>query len=147
MPAKGGGVVEPATPPEREAVAAARALIGARKAEGRHHVASAVLTASGARHLALNLEALLGRASICAEAVAIGMAAEAERDTRIVFSVAVNRRGEVIAPCGGCRELLADWGPKARIAVPTGGDPNAWEILPLADLLPRAYKAHLRGLP
>jgi cytidine deaminase len=124
-----------------EAVAAARALIAERAEEGRHHVAAAVITQAGAFHLGLNLESGLGRAAICAESVAIGMARTADRQARIAFSVAVNRRGLVIPPCGLCRELLIDYGAEARVAVPGGAD---WLALPLAELLPHAYKAALR---
>ncbi|MFN3615012.1 MAG: hypothetical protein ACK4WC_10685, partial [Rubrimonas sp.] len=56
-----------------EALAAARALIDRLKAEGRHHVAATVLTARGA-YTAASLECVLPRGSVCAEAVAIGMA-------------------------------------------------------------------------
>ena len=124
------------------AVAAARALIAARAEEGRHHVAAAVLTEAGRRHVALNLESTLGRAAICAEAVAIGMARTHAPDVRIAFSVAVNRRGLVIPPCGLCRELLLDYGAGAEVAVPTEAD---WTRVPLAELLPRAYKGAERG--
>ncbi len=124
------------------ALADARALIARLKREGRHHVASTVLTAGGA-YTAANLECMLPRGSICAEAVAIGMAAVAEPFAPIVFSVAVNRRGEVIPPCGFCRELLMDYGPDAAIAV--GEDGAALRLRPLSALLPDAYKAHLRN--
>ncbi|MEM1384778.1 MAG: cytidine deaminase [Pseudomonadota bacterium] len=136
---------------EAAALAAARALIGARKREGRHHVAATVLTASGRAYTANNLESVLGRAAICAEAVAIGMATTAEAEAEIVFAVAVNRRGEVIPPCGMCRELLLDFGPDARIGVPTGDAPcpdgTGAIACPLADLVPHAYKADRRGAP
>lgn len=124
------------------ALAAARALIGKLRREGRHHVAATVLTGGGA-YTAANLECMLPRGSICAEAAAIGMAAVAEPFAPVVFSVAVNRRGEVIPPCGFCRELLMDYGPDAVIAV--GEDGPALRLRPLSALLPDAYKAHLRN--
>jgi cytidine deaminase len=129
---------------EAQALTDARALIARLKSEGRHHVAATLLTAGGA-YTAASLECVLPRGSICAEAVAIGMAAAAEPFAPILFAVAVNRRGEVIPPCGFCRELLVDYGPEARIAVgETGG---ALAVAPLRDLLPHAYKAHLRLNP
>jgi cytidine deaminase len=124
-----------------DALAAARALIGRLAAEGRHHVASTLLTESGA-YTAVNLECLLPRGSICAEPVALGMAAVAEPGAAITFSVAVNRRGEVIPPCAFCRELLMDYGAQALIA--TGERDGQLTLKPLQDLLPDAYKAHLR---
>ena len=125
------------------AIEAARRLIASRGKEGRHHVAATVITASGAAYTAVHLESALGRAAICAEAVAIGMAAAAEDDTEIIFSAAVNQRGEVIPPCGLCRELLLDFGPGSSIAVPAE---NGIEILTLAELVPRPCKSKERGL-
>jgi hypothetical protein len=68
--------------------------------------------------------------------------AAADPGAEIIFSVAVNRRGEVIPPCGPCRELLADYGARARVAVPGGAD---YAIMAADTLLPVPYKAHLRG--
>jgi cytidine deaminase len=126
----------------RAALAEARALIARLKEEGRHHVASTVLTAQ-ASYTAVNLECMLPRGSICAEAVAIGMAAAAEPRAPVIFSVAVNRRGEVIPPCGFCRELLMDYGPHALVCIGEEAD-GALRLRGLTALLPDAYKAHLR---
>ena len=109
--------------------------------EGRHHVAATVLTASGA-YTGINLECTLPQGSVCAEPVAIGAALTSEPGAPILFSVAVNRRGEVIPPCGCCRELLADFGPHAEIAV--AEVEGAIRTAPLRALLPDAYKARLR---
>ncbi|MEM6421841.1 MAG: hypothetical protein AAF698_04560 [Pseudomonadota bacterium] len=130
--------------PIAAALAAARDLIGRRAKEGRHHVAATVITRAGNSYTAVNTDSVLGRAAICAEAVAIGMACAAERDAEIVFCVAVNRRLEVIAPCGFCRELLLDYGSEALIGLP--GDDDVCVPRPLADLVPHAYKAGRRGV-
>lgn len=128
------------TDPQRiaDAVAQARALIAARGAEGRHHVAAAVLTDSGALHLSLSLENRAAWASICAEPGAVAAALTADPAARIVLAVAVNREGAVVAPCSRCRELLADHGPDAQVAVPGGSD---YRLVTLQDLMPLAYKA------
>jgi cytidine deaminase len=130
--------------PNGAAVAAARALISERAKEGRHHVAATVLTRSGQSYTAVNIDSVLGRAAVCAEAVAIGMATTAEPDAEIVFVCAVNRRLVVIAPCGLCRELLLDYGPDAHVAVPSEG--MEFTTRPLSDLMPDAYKAGRRGV-
>jgi cytidine deaminase len=121
----------------RAAVEAARAFIRTRQRGDWHSVAAVVLTASGRRHLAVNLDSTLPRASICAEPVAIGMAMAADPDDPVVFCGAVNRRGEVIPPCGPCRELMLDYAAGARVAVPEGADMG---FRPLAELMPTAYK-------
>jgi cytidine deaminase len=66
---------------------------------------------------AVHLEATVGRIAVCAEAIAIGMAATAG-DTEIEMIVAVNRVGQVVSPCGMCRELIADYAPDAMVIVP-----------------------------
>ncbi len=123
------------------AVADARALI-ARQTRGEWHtVAAVVVTAKGAQFIGINLDSVLPRASVCAEPVALGMAATADPDDAVLFCCAVNRRGEVIPPCGVCRELLLDYAGQAQIAVPGGDD---YVLRPLAELVPDAYKADRR---
>ena len=115
------------------ALEAARALIAERVEEGRHHVASVAATAERL-HLGLNLECTLPRATICAEPGAIAAARVAEPGAPIEVVVAVNRRGEVIPPCGVCRELLVDYAPGCLVIVP--GE----RAVPLRALLPEAWK-------
>lgn len=130
--------------PYGQAIAAARDMIAERAKEGRHHVAATVLTRAGNSYTAVNIDSVLGRAAVCAEAVAIGMAATAEPEAEIAFACAVNRRQVVIAPCGLCRELLLDYGPEAIVAVPTEG--HEWTTRTLAELVPDPYKAGRRGV-
>lgn len=123
--------------PYRELLEAARAIIKERFKEGAHHVGAALRTGSGQVFQAVHLESNIGGANVCAEAVALGMAAAAG-DTRIEAIVAVNRHGDVVSPCGICRELISDYSPAARVIVPstTDGEP---EIVSIADLLPNKY--------
>ena len=121
----------------RAAIAAAQEFIKARQRGDWHSVASVVLTASGARYIGMNLDSTLPRASVCAEPVAIGMAMAADPDDPVVFCGAVNRRGEVIPPCGPCRELMLDYAPNALVAVPDGA---GMAFRPMAELMPTAYK-------
>jgi cytidine deaminase len=136
-----------------EAVASARALVAARAKEGRHHVAASVITTTGRLHTAINVDSVLGRAAVCAEAVAIGMACAAEPEAEIAFSVAVNRRSVVIAACGLCRELLLDYGARSLVAIPDrradGSVPEGaadYRVVSLADLVPEPYKQGFRGV-
>lgn len=130
-------------PQEIAAVRAARALIAERGAEGRHHVASALLAGDGRLFTALNLESVLPQAAVCAEPGTLAMAFSAEPAVETVaFIAAVNRRGEVIPPCGVCRELLLDHAPEAGVAVPGGED---FQVAPLIELLPLPYKSGRRA--
>jgi cytidine deaminase len=101
----------------------------------RHEIGAALRTHSGQIYTAVNLDTRLRRASVCAEAVVIGMAVGAG-DTEIEAIVAVNRDEQVVAPCGICRELLADYAPAARIIVPSIAGP---EPLTIGVLLPHRY--------
>ncbi|WGW04832.1 cytidine/deoxycytidylate deaminase family protein [Tropicibacter oceani] len=121
----------------REAMSAARDFIKHRQRGDWHSVASVVLTSSGARYIGMNLDSTLPRASVCAEPVAIGMAMAADPDDTVLFCGAVNRRGEVLPPCGPCRELMLDYAPNAFVAVPDG---EGMAFKPMADLMPTAYK-------
>ena len=123
------------TESERALVAAARDLTTQRFKEGWHHIACALRTRSGRVYRAVHLEATVGRIAVCAEAVAIGMAA-ADGDTEIDTIVAVNRWGEVVPPCGMCRELISDYAPEARVIVP---DDNDETVVPVRWLLPKKY--------
>jgi cytidine deaminase len=121
---------------DRALVAAAREIIAKRFKEDYHHVGAALRTKSGQVFAAVHLEAYIGRIAVCAEAVALGMAAAAG-DTKIDTVVAVDRRGEVVSPCGMCRELILDYSRDAKVIIL--GE-NGEESLPMASLLPNKYQ-------
>jgi cytidine deaminase len=121
---------------DRALLNAAREIIAKRFKEDYHHVGAALRTKSGRVYAAVHLEAYIGRTSICAEAVALGMAA-ADGDTKIETIVAVDRRGEVVSPCGMCRELLLDYSPEVQVIIP---GPEGEESQPMANLLPLKYQ-------
>lgn len=118
-----------------ELINTASQLITARFKPDYHEVGAALRTRSGQVFSAVHLEATVGRIAVCAEAVAIGMAATAG-DTQIEMIVAVNRVGQVVSPCGMCRELIADYAPDAKVIVPDETGPI---IVAISDLLPNKY--------
>ena len=113
----------------------AKTIIALRSKAEFHEVGAALRTRSGKIFSAVNVKANVGRVSVCAEAVAIGMAASAG-DTDIARIVAVDYNGRVISPCGMCREMISDYAPEADVIVP--GD-NGLEILKVAELLPHKF--------
>jgi cytidine deaminase len=124
-------------------IEAARAAIRARYQYGRHHVGSAVRMRSGRVFTGLHLETHVG-SGVCAEAVALGRAAcEGEDVIDTIVAVRHPKPGEmprdiaVVSPCGTCRELIADYGPAARVIVPTAEGPRP---VPIRDLLPWKYQ-------
>jgi cytidine deaminase len=99
--------------------------------DGGHVVAAGVRTRDGAVYDGVSLPTAIGRASICAEPVAIGNAiADGNSHDDIQTCVAVayplpahdadDQR--VIPPCGVCREMLADYNPEMRVIVPVTED-------------------------
>lgn len=95
----------------------AKKLISQRFKENRHHFAAAVKSKDGKIFTGLQLKTSIAGAEVCAEAVALANASE-EGVTDIESVVVVNRIGEIISPCGRCRELFLDYCPKAEIIVP-----------------------------
>ena len=120
-------------------VEAAATAVRARYAYGRHTVGAALRGRSGRVFVAVNLDATVGRAAICAEAVALGAAVMAGETVEAVAAVRHPRPDEgggpqVVPPCGLCRELLLDYAPDARVVLPGRGE------TPLRALLPSPYR-------
>lgn len=137
---------DPPTSDDDALIAAARAAIRARHRPGWHVVGAALRTASGRIFTGVHLEANVGRIAVCAEAVALGRAATDSGETEIDTIVAVHHPDvaatdaaiPVVAPCGMCRELIADYAPRARVIVPDGsGTP---QVVAIGDLLPVKYR-------
>jgi cytidine deaminase len=129
-------VIEHLAPADRALVEAALGLLRERYVEGRHEVAAAVRARSGAVHLGLHVESSIGRASICAEGIAIGtavMAGDREIDTIAAVLVLPDGGWRVVSPCGVCRELIGDYGPHAHVI---DYDAGAVRRVPIATLLP-----------
>ncbi|MFT3864378.1 MAG: hypothetical protein QM729_08905 [Solirubrobacterales bacterium] len=138
----------PLTDADQELVAAALELLRARAEVGRHEVAAALRTRSGAVHTGLHVESSVGRASICAEGVAIGAAAAAG-DTEIETIVAVLDTGDggwrVVTPCGLCRELISDYAPEAVVIDYDAGREEPVKPVPVTELLPGKTTRRWRG--
>jgi cytidine deaminase len=125
-------------------VTAAIELIKARYKENRHHIAAAVRGASGRIYTGLHLDTYVGRASVCAEAVAMGQALGAgEAALEAIVSVRHPRPREqhsepqVVSPCGICREMLTDFAAGAAVILPDGA---GLRRVPVENLLPEKYK-------
>ncbi|MFI1414996.1 hypothetical protein ACH4Y0_34455 [Streptomyces sp. NPDC020707] len=131
-----------ADPVARALVAAAFATISSRYVVARHQIAAAVLDAEGGLHLGLHMDAMVGRAAVCAEAGALS-AARLVTDAELVAVAAVRypkpteaAEARVVPPCGLCRELLLDHAPGLRAVVHDG---THAVLTPLDSLLPHKY--------
>jgi cytidine deaminase len=112
---------------DAELIDAAREILRERAKPSIHFIGAALRMRSGRIHRAVNLGTVVGRASVCAEAVALGMAAAAG-DTDVDCMVAVNEAGAVVSPCGICREMLSDYAPHARVIVPGNAGPRVSSV-------------------
>ncbi|MGN0919455.1 MAG: cytidine deaminase [Alphaproteobacteria bacterium] len=120
----------------------AKDLMSSRYQKEGHHsvVAATLLTKSGNVYQALNVGTYQPSISTCAEIVAIGIAHTAEPDMEIDTIVAVrDKEPYVIAPCGKCREYIADYGPKAKVLMPAKNQ-RGWTPMEIGKLLPLKYR-------
>ena len=117
----------------------AREVITLRFKQDHHHIGAALITTTGKVYRAVHVEAYVGRVTVCAEAVAIGMAA-ADGDTEIAAIVAVDRHGRIVAPCGLCREMISDYAPNAKVILAED------QVVPILDLLPFKYVRNLEAV-
>jgi cytidine deaminase len=133
-----------ATDGDRELIQAAIDLINARYVENRHHISAAVRGKSGKVYTGLHLDTYVGRASVCAEAVALGQAmAAGEEAIEAIVSVRhprpreQHREPQLVSPCGICREMLNDFASGAVVLL--AGD-HGIERRPVESLLPDKYR-------
>lgn len=137
----------PLSTADQALVAAARDLITARYVENRHHIAAAVRGGSGRTYTGLHLDTYVGRASVCAEAVALGQALGAG-ETRIEAIVSLrhprpreqHRQCKVVSPCGICREMLTDFAAGCSVILPGESAEEPLRAVRVEQLLPEKYR-------
>src|SRR5476649_1519196 len=85
----------------QQMLAQARKLISAQYAENRHQIAAAVLSSDGRIFTGLHVEAMFGRASVCAEAVARSEEHTSELQShRDLHSFPTRRSSDLSSNCG-----------------------------------------------
>lgn len=97
-----------------------------------HTVGAAIRCKNGKVYVGVNLYSLHGA---CAEQVAIGTAiTNGERDFDAIVAVR-GKEGEIISPCGNCRQILHDYMPDCEVIVSVYGELKkikAKELLPFS---------------
>lgn len=120
-----------ATDAELELIARAEQVVRRATDGHRHTVAAGVRTADGQVHTGVNVYHYTG--GPCAELVALGAArAATTADPTTIVAVGDEGRG-VIAPCGRCRQVIADLHPGCTVIVPAS---SGTAILAVEELLP-----------
>jgi cytidine deaminase len=118
--------------------AARSALRRAYAPYSKFHVGAAILTKKGRVFTGCNVENASYGVTNCAERTAIHSAVAKEGPTMRVLAVAVtNRRGTPCSPCGACRQVIFEFGPKAVVQFKSK---QGWEHLPITDLLPFGFR-------
>ena len=122
-------------------VAAARTARLAAYAPYSHFaVGAALLTADGRVFSGCNVENASYGLTICAERVAVGsMVAAGGGRIVAVAVVAAPPASAPVAPCGACRQVLAEFGLQARVLIALPDPAGPWFTTTVADLLPHTF--------
>lgn len=113
--------------------AAQRAAKNAHAPYSHFYVGAAILTASGEIFGGCNVENASYGLTICAERAAVCTAVAAGH--REIVAVAVVTRG-AHAPCGACRQVLSEFGPKMDVILAHADDLSRVRTTTLDTLLP-----------
>ena len=131
------------SPEDRELVGAAAAHAKAVNDDGDHTVAAALRLQSGAVVLGVNTHHFLG--GPCGEINALSNRAATHPNDPIVAVAAVyGPTGDLVAPCGKCRQVLFDIAPSIRCIV---REANGLVARLVSDLLPNAFDWRAAGKP
>lgn len=127
----------------RELIDIAKHLIDEKYNYKRHQIASVISTKCGQVFTGIHLGSTNGRASVCAESIAIGKAIS---EGFILFDYIVSvrhprpteldRQIKVVPPCGICRELLSDFAPGIKVILPEW---NNLKVVGIESLLPYRF--------
>lgn len=122
-------------PPERLAALAGEIRSHAYAPYSRFRVGAALEADTGEVFTGCNVENASYGLTICAEqaAVASAVAAGRRRFRRLVVATG---GGRAVAPCGRCRQLLAEFGCDLEVFGVANGEPMRWL---LKDLLPDPF--------
>jgi cytidine deaminase len=102
-------------------------------------VGAALLTAKGVIVTGANVESASYGLTCCAERVALFKAlTQGERDFVAIAVAARAPKGPM--PCGACRQLLAEYAPKAVVWVADAAKPDRVRTFRVAALLPEAFR-------
>ncbi|MBK9210273.1 MAG: cytidine deaminase [Anaerolineales bacterium] len=103
-------------------------------------VGASIRTKSGRIYTGVNIENAAYPHTMCAERVAIFKAVSEGETEFEVIAVVTNNGG---SPCGGCRQVMSEFGLDTVVLI-ADGDENLQKELTVSELLPEAFTpAHL----
>ena len=105
-------------------------------------VGAALLTKSGKIFVGCNVENISFRLTMCAEQLAVG-AAVANGEREFVAVAVVTNSKDPAVPCGGCRQVLAEFNPDLQVINVTLAGKK--ETYLLSELLPRPRQGILES--
>lgn len=107
-------------------------------------VGAALLTKSGKIYTGCNVENASYGAANCAERTAFFKAVSEGDSDFSAIAIAGGDKGELCAPCGICRQVMAEFCKAEEFLILLCKNPKEYEIHTLAELLPFAFgKANL----
>lgn len=122
--------------PESLLEQAAQARSGAYAPYSGFRVGAALLAEDGTVYTGSNVENASLGLTTCAERIALFAAVHAGR--RDFLAVAVSSEGpRPVAPCGACRQVLAEFAPAIKVISEAAGERREWL---LNDLLPDPFR-------
>jgi cytidine deaminase len=101
----------------------------------KYHVGAALRTKSGRIFTGVNVENAVYPHTMCAERVAVFKAVSEGETEFDVIAVATDNGG---SPCGGCRQVLAEFGLDTIVLIADGSGTLKHEMT-LSQLLPEAF--------
>ena len=120
----------------REAVCASRRAVAP---YSKFRVGAALLTRDGTVIRGANVESVSYGLTCCAERIALFKAlTEGHKDFTAIAIVAPSAK---TAPCGACRQLLAEYAPDARVFVADSRRPAKFREFTVDQLLPEAFRS------
>jgi cytidine deaminase len=98
-------------------------------------VGAAIRTDDGQMFVGVNVDNASSPLTVCAERSAVSAAVSA--GARRIVEVAVHGSAASVSPCGGCRQVLAEFAtPDCVVSFPWNGERIS---VPLTDLLPYSF--------
>ena len=104
----------------------------------RFKVGAALLTRKGEVITGANVESASYSLTCCAERVALFKALTDGKKDFIAVAVVAPAKGTVM-PCGACRQLLAEYAPKAKVWTADSRAPRKIKEFTVGELLPAAF--------